>query len=77
VVACGENALEENPEGGLIITKPWKCESCEVYNCAKACSINAIQIDPISKKPVICTQCGICADFCSHKVISCIEVKEK
>ena len=74
ISACKEKSLEELPKSGIRILKPWKCESCQAYDCVKACSLNAINIDPNTKKPIFCTQCGICSKFCSHEVLAFIEV---
>lgn len=77
VSACKEEALQVQPEGGPTLVKPLKCEKCETFDCVKACAIRAMVIDPETRKPVICTQCGLCAKFCPHEVITYGEVKEQ
>lgn len=69
VEACERGALVKNPEGGPSLVKPEECEGCEEKTCAEACSIGALRLDPETGRPIICTQCGVCAKFCPHDVL--------
>jgi ferredoxin len=40
--------------------------------CAKACPVDAIYLDP-AVEPFVCIHCGRCVPYCPH---DCIETKE-
>jgi len=54
---------------------PSKCGECEGKDCAKACVTGALVIDPLTGRPIICIQCGMCAKYCPHDVITYGEVE--
>ncbi len=70
--ACPTGALVPRNGGGVIFYAT-KCIGCRA--CQTACPIGAVFWDDETNKPVICTYCGYCVDFCPHGVISLTEVK--
>ena len=66
VRACPTGALIPRKGGGAKLN-PELCVSCE--SCKQACIINAIEMDAITGKPLICIHCGACVRFCPHEVI--------
>ena len=71
---CPTGALKPMKDGGVILN-PNKCIGCK--QCVEACPIGAVMWDEETMKPIICTQCGYCADFCSHGVLAVEEVPAK
>jgi Fe-S-cluster-containing dehydrogenase component len=69
---CPTNALKKRKYGGVILDSD-KCIGCQ--NCVQACDIGAIFWDKESVKPVVCTYCGICIDYCPYGVIEIESVK--
>lgn len=75
VAACRPKALHQGKDGKLELLKPSECDSCETSECAEACVTSALLIDPKTKRPILCTQCGKCAEACPHEVITYKEEK--
>lgn len=75
VKSCKPRALQQDSEGKLELVKPSECDKCETFDCIKACTIGALLIDPETNKPIMCTQCGKCAEICPHEVIAYEEAK--
>jgi Fe-S-cluster-containing dehydrogenase component len=75
VAACEAKALQKDAEGKLILVRPSECDKCETLNCVKACITGALLIDTQTNRPILCTQCGECADVCPHEVITFKERK--
>jgi len=63
---CPTNALDPRAAGGVVLN-PGKCIGCR--SCVSACTIGAIFWDEELGKPVMCTHCGFCVDFCPYGVI--------
>lgn len=70
VKACDPQALCQEKDGTIRLVKPSECEKCETSDCMKACVTSALLIDPKTNKPILCTQCGKCAEACPHEVIT-------
>ena len=68
--ACKPQALQRDQDSGLKLITPSECEKCETFDCVKACATNALSIDLKTNKPILCTQCGECAEACPHEVIT-------
>lgn len=75
VAACGPEALRQDKDGKLELVKPPECEKCRTFDCAEACITSALLIDPKTNRPILCTQCGKCAEACPHEVITYKEGK--
>jgi ferredoxin len=41
-------------------------------DCAKACPVDAIYLDP-TQEPFVCIHCGQCVPYCPH---DCLEMQE-
>ena len=74
--ACEPQALRQDQDGKLKLITPSECEKCETFGCVEACVTGALSIDPETKTPILCTQCGKCAEFCPHEVITYKEEKQ-
>ncbi|MEM1538372.1 MAG: hypothetical protein QXK12_01945 [Candidatus Nezhaarchaeales archaeon] len=70
VTACPYNALKAQPEGGPTLVNPEKCKECKTYDCTIGCVTGVLVIDRVTGTPIICTQCGECAKYCPHEVIT-------
>lgn len=70
VQACEPQALRKDQDGKLQLVTPSDCDKCETFDCLKGCSTGALLIDPKTNRPIVCTQCGECAEVCPHEVIS-------
>ncbi len=55
VIACTRDALEQDPETGIISIDPERCDGCAW--CIEACDFGAISINPETKMAEICDQC--------------------
>ena len=66
VKVCPTEALKPRIGGGVVLDT-YKCIGCQ--NCVKACSIGAVFCDEELNKPIICTYCGYCVEFCPHEVL--------
>lgn len=64
--ACPTDALTLK-EGGGVKLDPSKCIGCKA--CQKACIIDAVFWDEIHNKPLICSQCGYCVDYCPYDIL--------
>ncbi len=71
--ACPTEALTIR-EGGGVTFHEEKCIHC--YKCVEACTLNAMQWDPIAREPLVCHQCGICAEYCPNNVLALVEVED-
>jgi Fe-S-cluster-containing hydrogenase component 2 len=69
VTACKPQALKKGDDGKLKLVVPSECDECEEFDCVRACISGALALDPETKKPILCTQCGKCAEACPHEVI--------
>ncbi|MBM7854853.1 Fe-S-cluster-containing dehydrogenase component [Desulfohalotomaculum tongense] len=65
--ACRCGALIAR-EGGGVRFIPHKCIGCK--DCVEACIIGVLEFDEDSNKPLVCVQCGTCARFCPHQVLT-------
>jgi carbon-monoxide dehydrogenase iron sulfur subunit len=63
---CPTGALVAK-EGGGVKLDITKCIGCGY--CKDACIIGAIFWDDEINKPMVCTYCGYCAQYCPHEVI--------
>jgi len=63
---CPTGALIPRKGGGVIFNSS-KCIGCQL--CVDACIIGAIFWDDDTNKPIVCTQCGYCVDFCKYGVL--------
>lgn len=70
VYSCKSKALTRDAEGKLKLVFPSECDKCETFDCVKACVSGALNLDPETNKPILCTQCGKCAEICPHEVIA-------
>ena len=69
--ACPEGALIVRPGGGVLLRSSL-CIGCGL--CREACIIGAVFWDEENNKPIICTQCGYCVDYCPHGVLGVEEI---
>jgi len=70
---CPSDALEYRAGGGVIL-RPDKCIGCR--SCEKACIMRAVNFDVDTKKPIICSHCGVCSRFCPHGCLQMVESDE-
>ena len=70
---CPSYALEKRPGGGVLVRRE-KCIGCR--KCVPACIMRAINFDDETKKPIICSHCGVCTRFCPHDCLQMIDVEE-
>jgi len=68
VKVCEPQALRQDKDGRLELVSD--CDKCETFDCSKACVTGALPIDAATCKPILCTQCGKCAEACPHEVIT-------
>lgn len=71
--ACQYDAIRKKKGGGITINQA-KCIGCG--DCADACPLTAIFIDPLRKKATVCIHCGECVDWCPHNILIKEEVEE-
>lgn len=71
--ACPVDAISLRKGGAGVIVNYSKCIGCKL--CVQACDIGAVMWDSIMEKPIICTHCGYCIDYCPHGVLG-LEVVE-
>lgn len=70
VRSCKSQALIKDADGKIKLIAQSECNKCESYDCVKACSSGALNLDIETNKPILCTQCGKCAEICPHEVIT-------
>ncbi len=68
VKVCELKALQQDKDGKLKLVS--ECDKCETFDCSKACITDTLPIDARTHKPILCTQCGKCAEVCPHEVIT-------
>ena len=68
---CPTDALTPR-EGGGVKLDAEKCVHCN--KCVQACVANALQWDYEARLPLVCHQCGVCANFCPNEVIKMVEI---
>jgi len=66
VRVCPTGALTAKQGGGVRLDSEL-CIGCG--HCREACIIGAVFWDDEINKPMICNQCGVCAQFCPHGVL--------
>ncbi len=67
VAACPSEAMEQDPNTGVIIIKEENCDFCMA--CVRACPFDSIFILEPRKPPLICDLCGgdpMCVKFCRN-----------
>ena len=69
---CPTEALRPRRGGGVILS-PEKCIGCGM--CREACPLGAIFWDEERNKPVVCSHCGYCVNYCPHEVLGLEEVE--
>ena len=69
---CPVDALAVRPGGGVELD-PARCIGCGL--CRDACVLGAVFWDAGQHKPMICTQCGVCAKYCPHGILG-LELRE-
>ena len=57
VIACTRDAMKQDPETGVILIDPVRCDGCTW--CIEACDFGAISINPATK---LAETCDLCAD---------------
>ena len=67
VSACPTGALTDR-KGGGVVHNDKKCIKCR--KCADACIVKAISFASEDGFPIVCRQCGICANYCPHNCLS-------
>lgn len=67
--ACPTGAYSQRKGGGVVVKKNL-CIRCG--ECAKACPVDAVFLDPVGE-PFVCIHCGRCVAFCPH---DCLEHRE-
>lgn len=70
--ACPTGALTPRSGGGVSL-KASMCIGCK--RCVGACNALAVGFDEDEQKPIICKQCGLCAQYCPHACLIMEEVK--
>ncbi len=70
--ACPTGAYSQRKGGGVIVKKNL-CIRCG--QCARACPVNAIFLDP-TQDPYVCIHCGRCALFCPQDCLEWTEIGE-
>jgi len=69
---CPTEALRPRRGGGVILS-PEKCIGCGM--CREACPLGAVFWDEERNKPVVCSHCGYCVNYCPHEVLGLEEVE--
>ena len=69
--ACPTGAMRQRKVGGVVYTKSL-CIQCG--DCARACPVDAIYMDPETNAPVVCIHCGRCVEFCPHDCLEMVTV---
>ena len=62
---CPNDALHHDEYTGLVLVDEEKCNGCGV--CVSACPHEALWLDPIERKPLICDLCDgelLCTSIC-------------
>jgi len=72
--ACPTEALRQRPGGGVFF-KEKRCIHCG--ECAKACPVDAIYMDPVRATPVLCIHCGLCVSFCPHVCLEMVNTAKE
>ncbi len=71
--ACPTKALKPRNGGGVVF-EPDKCIHCDDSPCVEACVSRSLPWDYEKKMPLVCTHCGVCANFCPNDVLALVEV---
>ncbi|MDZ7761489.1 MAG: 4Fe-4S binding protein [Desulfovermiculus sp.] len=72
VQVCPTAAMRQR-KGGGVVYKQSLCIQCG--ECAKACPVDAIYMDPEKVEPVVCIHCGRCVPFCPHDCLEMVQVE--
>jgi len=78
IEACPESALSKDEKSGMIIVDDELCTACE--SCIDACSYDAISIDTMTDKAIICDLCEgdpMCVKYCLQGAIVFMEPFKK
>jgi len=71
---CPTRALKKRKGGGVTLVAS-DCIGCKL--CMEACIVGAVFWNEEINKPMICTHCGYCVDFCPHGVLKMEEIDVK
>lgn len=72
--ACPTGSLTQREGGGVKVERAL-CIRCG--NCASACPVNAIYLDPEESFPYVCIHCGRCVQFCPHECLEMVDVAKE
>ena len=75
--SCESGAIAKKIDGVVIIDKE-KCVGCE--ECIAACPFNAIFMDPVEHKAIVCDLCGgdpKCVQWCPTEAITWQDIPSK
>ena len=70
---CPSGSFSQRPGGGVKVDRIL-CIRCG--ECARACPVDAVYIDPTTDEPVVCLHCGRCVSFCPHDCLEMVKVDD-
>jgi len=70
--ACPTGAMVQRKSGGGVLLKKNLCIRCG--ECAKACPVDAINIDAAGN-PSVCIHCGQCIPYCPHDCLELVDAE--
>ena len=71
VAVCPTGSFSQRPGGGVKV-KPELCINCG--DCAKACPVDAILMEPETNIPFVCLHCGRCVKFCPQNCLEMVDL---